>query len=765
MAKRKYRPTTNHRAYEVEDRTMVVNGRDPVLRPIRLSLPKAPPLHTIDGYGLDIKNQRFRRVEPPERLATLERKVLRELNDRSVEKASFTVTGYAIYKEFWKQLESDVEYYADAIEYIQQMWYYMVNGYWFFNHGKPTWLSPWHFRYLHFFYLVESHQYPDYRDRDRRWFNANWYAWTSTESFAKLSKDGEARQNEEGEYDMRDVGQRVLEGTANSKGRRMGDTYKALCVGDWFITQYVASKAGIISFGGEGAKAAFRDKYIPAWQRQPIWLKPVYKNNNDPSSVDYDVPRNVFGEEGLGSFYDYAGTSSEAYYDSKKINFLFCDETGKTDRRDVNSRWGTLRYCLREGEEVIGFSIQPTTVEEMDSGGGKEFFEMMENANFYVRDKDTGRTRNGLMRLFFRASDGRKGFIDSYGYSVEFEPTDWQVEEGFTVGAFDYLKRERDIYLMSGRPSDQKLYREHQRKNPIYYMDSFVSESADLGFDYAILGETISRLRQGSEAKRYNIMADPENPHGQRYLQRDPDGKFVVSIDYPQSLWNRKVKDYRYDPVVNEHVEEWRPEDMTRFVASADPITFVNHRMKRSQKDLSKASGGILELKHPDDANRSPEDWSGYLPVVTYIHQPYSTEEYVDDMINMCVLFGAMMYPERNKELIVEQFIKRGYGGYLLYDIDSRGKRKPDPGWYANNVNKQDAFTLIRDWITFRGRKCEHLELMEQLNDIRSIDEMTRYDLVAVMAGLMLGAKSRYGEQMEQFDSVEIDMDALAQAL
>ena len=743
--------------YEPADKFFVVNDEDPHLRPIVISLPEPPPIHMIDGHGLAPENQRFQRLEPPDRLVYLEKKVIREQNEKSRDKVNFTVSGYSLYKDLWEQMEEDVEYYAPAISYIRMMWYYMVNGYWCFIHGKPTYIDPWHFHYLHFFYLVESGCYPDYRDRDRRWFHFNWYGYTTTETFAHTNAHGEAIKKN-GKYEMVDLGVKVCEGTENTKGRRMGDTLKGLSIGDWIIKTIKAAQAGIISFGGEGSESAFKKKYVPAWQRQPLWLKPAYRNIQNPTKIEYNTPPNIIGEDRLESIYDFATTASEQFYDSKKLNYLFSDEDGKQTRQDVNSKWGTLRYCLREGEEIVGFSVHPTTVEDMETGGGQEFFEMMGNGNFYTRDK-SGRTRNGLFRVFFRASDGRKGSMDSYGASVEFVPTEAQEKEGMKRGAFDMLRREREVYLKSGKPSDMKLFRQHQRKNPIYYMDSFVSEAADLGFDYAILGEAIARARTTGDAKRYDIAVDTSNPDGPRHLVRTDSGKFEVSIDFPMSLWNQRVKELAYDNISNEYNDMWRPLNTTRFVASADPVDFVSNRRTRSQKDLSKAAGGILELRRTGDDSDDPRLWEGDQVVVTYINTPTSMDEYGDDMINMCVLFGAMMYPERNKTLINSHFEKRGYGGYLLYDLDDRGRAKTDAGWYANADNKQKGFTMIRDWIAFRAHKCNHIELLEQLNNIRSIDEMTRYDLVAVLCGMKLGSMSRYGEAIERFSEVEINMN------
>lgn len=747
--------------YFEADKHFYLNDRDPSLRPICISLPDPPDLRLIDGYGLPPEEQRFRRVEYPPRLKALEEEVLKDLERREAVERDFSVNGYTIYNEFWTRLDSEFQDYQTEIDFIKRMWWHRINGYWCFIKGKPTYISGPNFTYLNFFYLGEAGQFPEYRDRDRRWFLAVKYAWECTETFKELDKDGHGVKRH-GHYEMVDDGVRKFLGMVNSKGRRIGDTTKAFVLYHEFGVLEFGGICGIISFGGESAQEAFKKKLIPAWQRMPLWMKPMYSNNNNPSTICYEPPRNVYTKKGLGTTLNAASSGSEQAYDSKAVKFLIYDEAGKDKRHNAPAKWSTLKYCLMEGEKLKGFSIHPTTVEEMEDGGGKEFYSMMEGADFYVRMKDNGRTKNDLLKIFFRASDGMAGAIDSYGYSVEFEPTDWQRAEGFKEGMFHRIEKRREQYRRSGKPEDMALYRENQRKQPIYYMDSFVDEEGGLGFDYIKIGEAISRLNEHTTARRYNILRDPSNFDGPRRLVPDEKGKFHVSIDLGYDRMNQKIRMLKYDHLLGRDVWTWRPRDMTTFVAGADPITFMKKREAAGTK-RSKAAGCVFWNYDPQmDKSDNPNDWSSFRTVVTYLNEVPTEEEYNLDMLDMCILFQSPMYTENNKTGVWETFLKYGYDGYLIYDIDpNTGRKKDRPGVWLNDATKQKGFNLISDYIQQRMGKEQHLELVEQMDKIRSFDDLKRFDLLSAFMCALLGAKSSYSEILQTFEEQEVDINDL----
>ena len=747
--------------YKEADKYFVLNDNDPYLTPIYISLPTPPIATRIAGHGKPIEEQRFERVKYPPRLKALETDLMRDLKRRETIERDFRINGYTIYKAFWDKLDTYYEDYQDEIKWIKNMWWHRINGYWFYNRGKPTYITGWHFTYLNFFYLGEAGQMPDYRDRDRRWFLAQKYAYECTETFQDYGKHGKAKKVD-GEYRMVDKGKRLFYGCVNSKGRRMGDTTKALVPYHEMGAMTTGGLCGIMSFGGDSSEGIFEKKFIPAWQKFPIWMKPMYSNSNKPSVIDYEPPRNVYGEEGLGTTLDVASSANQTAYDSKAVIFILLDEEGKTIRENVNQRWATLKRCLQEGTVIKGYSIHPTTVEEMEEGGGKQFFEMMENANFYKRIIDSGQTFNGLMRVFFRASDGRLGFIDSYGYSVEYEPTDWQKEEGFDRGCFEVLNNEREQLKKIGTTESMAEYRECQRKDPIYYMDSFVTETGGLRFDYLKIGEAMDRLHITTKARRYDITTDPSEPDGVRYLIPNEEGKFLVSIDLPPERVNQKVRTLEYDPIQGMDTWTWRPRDMKTFIASGDPINYFNAGdIKRTGKKFSKV-GGVVFWNRDNrlDADEDPTKWESYRTVVTYLYSPNDPKEYLEDLLNMSVYFGAPMYPEINKTSIWEYFIERGYGGYLLYDLDPMtGRKKNKPGCYVGD--KSEGFDLIEFYTKYRLHKEEHLELLEEMDSIKSIQDLTKHDLLAAFMCALIGSKGQYASLVEKFNTDTVDLGRL----
>jgi len=178
--------------YLPHDTSVLINNDDPDLRAIRLSLPEPPPLASIAGYGLPIEDQRFKRIKIPPKLDKLRKQVLDKMESKRGKNRKFTVTLFKIQEEYWRTIDTQREYYAAEIEWIKRMWWHRMNGYWFFNRGKPTYITGWHFMYLNFWYMpdVKPDSYPHYRDRDRKEFIFHKYTYETTETFTRLSSSG-----------------------------------------------------------------------------------------------------------------------------------------------------------------------------------------------------------------------------------------------------------------------------------------------------------------------------------------------------------------------------------------------------------------------------------------------------------------------------------------------------------------------------------------------------------------------------------------------
>ncbi len=225
--------------YLLHDKFFVVNNDDPDLDKITIKLPDPPPLPTIDGYGLPAKDQYFTRAKMPARLVALEERAIENLRQQEIDNRLRTITGQGILEETWRIFEKDKHTYKKEIEWVQKQIYFVLNGYWCYINGKPTFIDGWQYAYNNFWIMLDvtkNDGYPEYRDRDRRWFHFARYCYVTTEDENGI-----------------DVGFRTCFGFMYPKHRRDGATYKALCIG-YFLTIFKrGAHAGVQSFDDSNA--------------------------------------------------------------------------------------------------------------------------------------------------------------------------------------------------------------------------------------------------------------------------------------------------------------------------------------------------------------------------------------------------------------------------------------------------------------------------------------------------------------------------------
>jgi len=365
--------------YEPADTSFIVNVEDVDLRPIRLSLPRVPSdLSLIDGYGLAPKDQRFHRIEIPPKLLRLESNCRKFVDERARQKGSqFVVTRLRLQKEFWETLIKEKDYYAQEIEWIKKFWWYRLHGYWFFNHGKPVYITGWHFVYLHTWYVpeIQPDGYPHYRDRDRKEFLIHKYCYTCTESFKNFDKDGWAISDDIGRYQMIDIGKRLCYGLLQPKNRRSGNTNKGLCIIHEIDSRTIGTDgAGIMSYTGNNAEKHFKQKMLVAWDKMPIWLVPFTITPGTPQRIIYNVPGNEFSISGLKNGISYADTGSSTYYDGQKLIAALLDESGKCFGKGTLIKMfdGSVKKIedIRVGDKLMGDDGGIRNVLVLGSGRG-----------------------------------------------------------------------------------------------------------------------------------------------------------------------------------------------------------------------------------------------------------------------------------------------------------------------------------------------------------------------------------------------------------
>jgi hypothetical protein len=373
--------------------------------------------------------------------------------------------------------------------------------------------------------------------------------------------------------------------------------------------------------------------------------------------------------------------------------------------------------------------------------------------------------------MFFPSYDGLEGFIDRFGMSVIQQPTERQVElrshAQFAVmnkGAFQYQQEKRDDYINKGTPAAMQSYRAYVKKYPHRSSELTIGTSGDMGFSYEIIDARMAELRKLKslgklDVKVGNLYRRGNNPDGDVYWRTEENGKFEISYEPPPELTNLKRRTMGWDASQGKFIPQWEPVYKGRFTLGADPVEWSNKKVDSgASKQSDPAMSVIRSFDENIDRGKNPDEYDTEDCILFYRYRPQSVEEYCDDCLMAAEWIGAMIYSERNKTLVNQHVVKRGRVGYLKHDIDPiTGKLAPEPGYYVG-TNKSDGFGLVKDWVNLHAAKCKHYALLEEIRNIRSSDELTKYDGLASWIAALRGDQSPYGKLRDNFGKQKIDL-------
>lgn len=715
-------PEKIRKGYKNADAYVLMN-EDKHLHPLWIPLPPPPTdITQIDGYGKEAKDQVFVRAEMPKRLKRL-------------------IESSSTIEDIWKELEANQIKYEEEIEFIRRQWEIYFNGYWCFINGKPTYIDGWHYIYLSWWHFKDTKR-PEYRDRNRKFYHAMKYAYTTKET-VQYDSDGKLKYKDS-EFrilETRDVGFRTVMGIAYPKHRKDGASNECLLAEYMEVITHRGSVGGIISMTGNHAQEKLFDEIlVPGWTQMPFFFRPNTTSNANPSKhILFNGDRSVgnkLSSNGLGSKISYSSTADSTLYDGGNNVWINVDEAGKTTETDVYIRHKQLKPCvsLGNGANIFGFLSYPSTVGEMEGLGGKKFFQICRESQYERRDI-SGQTTSGLIVLYMPAYEGLDGFIGKYGESIIDTPTEEQARYiGKPYGAKEHLNSKREALLLN---NDMDGYNEEVRLFPMTYMECFRTTDGDVGFNTKKINERLEELSHiRPEVRRGNFKWNNDEKDTFVIWYDDPNGKFYLSKVLAEYLTNKYYQlyidgKYHKFPVI---------EGTTRFVASADPFKFERTEHSR----MSKGGGAVFwDFDENIDSKDKPiEYWRSYKFVCSYLERTSSRDEYCEDMLMMCVYFNAMMNPEIDVDAIWRHFESRGYGGYLWYEIDAAtNTKRKTPGFNSRTAKKQRIFDLNRDYIEMHSNRCDHEDILNQWKNITSIEEMTDYDLIPCIGGCLMAAK------------------------
>lgn len=593
-------------------------------------------------------------------------------------------------------------YSDEQVDFIQNEFNKILNGYWFSNNDIPTYINGLHYFYLNYWTLEDGNT-PDYRDVDRRYFYYQEYCEKLPQCY----------------------------GVVRIKKRREGATSQATCYLVWKAITQRKSFCGIISKTGKDASDAFQYMVMNGYRNLPVFFKPraeddetktelVFKKKKDRRKSKGREKGQIFDNDiGLESKINFKNTALNSY-DSGRITALLMDEAGKWPKEvAVNQYWPIVRKTMMRGAIKVGFCLIPSTANDAKSGG-EPYKSLFDGSNHFEEPY----TATGLYRYFCPAYDGYEGFIDEYGMSIIDEPTEEQKKYileryGMKIdcGAKEYLIRQRKLI------KDKKALSEEIRMNPFDENEAFMIDQKKCYFNSEKIYNQIDFLSEETiKLRRVRLFWK--------------DTKTVDWADDPEGSWVvYKFPDKDAQNKMNEKDGLRTPANSHKYVSGIDPF--------KSSVISGKGSMGVcyvFERLDPADPNNT------CMPIAEYIDRPRLKSLFHDEMLKAAVLWGfKACYENDVGDDFVDYFSNKGFKGYLMKTPESAVDKTRKRSITKYGVTSGDGFALARQLdtcISYVENHCEKIYFPELLEELLQYDHENRtpYDRsVAFMISLLSG--------------------------
>ena len=603
-------------------------------------------------------------------------------------------------------------------DYIDNEFKYREEGLFFYNNGKPTYITGTHYMYLQWSKIDVGA--PDFRESNRLFF----IFWEACKA------------------DTRCYGMCYL------KNRRSGFSFMSSAELVNLATISSDSRFGILSKSGADAKKMFTDKVVPISINYPFFFKPIQDGMDRPKTeLAYRVPASkltrrkldtndlAMDMEGLDTTIDWKNTGDNSY-DGEKLKLLVHDESGKWERPDnILNNWRVTKTTLRLGSRIIGKCMMGSTSNALDKGG-ENFKTLYYNSDVTKRNRN-GQTSSGLYSLFIPMEWSYEGFIDTYGLPVFDTPE--EAIKGVDGNWIEYGVIEHWQNEVDGLKSDQDGLNEYYRQFPRTEQHAFRDETKQSLFNLTRIYEQIDYnedLRNTSIITRGSFQWENGIQDTRVIFYPNKDGRFLVSWIPPLHLQNHIVIKNGVKYPGNEHCGAF----------GCDPYDISG---TVDGKGSNGALSGLTKF--------SMEEVPANQFFLEYIARPQTAEIFFEEVLMACVFYGMPILAENNKPRLLFHFKRRGYRGYSM--------NRPDKVWNKLSITERDIGGIpnssedikqahaaaiesyIEDYVGMTEEGYGDMYFNRTLNDWArfNINDRTKYD-ASISSGLAIMAcnKNKY---------------------
>ena len=609
-------------------------------------------------------------------------------NSENPIKQKFTRTLAPLEKKFVTERtrqESDPGYFDDDLEIFRRKeWDRRLYGYWFYNNGKPTFITGLHYFYLNYWEIDIG--YPNYRDVDRKWFYFVSYC----------DQDPNCG------------------GILDIEKRRGGKSYRGGCYLYEGVSRASKKLGAIQSKTREDARALFAEKIIEPFQSVPDFFVPEYdKAGGKRPKTElrfFATNKKGINEEGdkddLASLINFRDSSEKAY-DGRKIHRGLVDEYGKVEDVNIEERHRTLKYCILQDGKIIGKLMYVTTVEDMGRGNARRNVKKLWNESDVNKRNDNDRTTSLLYRYFIEAYESE--FFDEYGMSLKDK-------------AVTYFN---NIFKDFEKKGDHRSLASEKRKNPFTIEDVFRSDGDTCLFNAIEISNRLSELAWKEESILYDVGNFLwESGIGSKVVWNpNPSGRFKVRY-----FLHNKEGGGDESNNVKSYGDLRIPKNTNSFVIGCDPY---DHDF--STGTPSDAAFYVMKKYDPSDPV-----FSNSL-IVEYCARP-TPKEFYEDVIKAGVYYGCMILFENQKYGLKHYMEDHGYGRFLMHFNNSL-----NPGIAASQSSKQLGAETAEIYFSENMDKIFFPGLLEDALEF-TITETTKYDRFMAFMWTLIASKYMLGK-------------------
>lgn len=535
----------------------------------------------------------------------------------------------------------------------------VFNGCWFYNNGKPFYLTGNHYFFL-VHYKMDDGNEPEFRISDAKYF----YHW-------------EACVN-----DPRCDGQIFI------KNRRSGFSNRA---NSTLIRSAILnrnSNYGIVSKTGEDAQKMF-SSLVSSFMSLPFYLQPEFDGTSNPkkslelrerSKAKKQNFEYANGIKGLNNTLSWKNTTDNAY-DGYRLKIACIDEAGKFENRaNIKELFRIIKTTTIKGKVKVGKILMGSTVNK-GSKGGESFVELFNDSTPLKRVEVTGKTSSGMYGLFIPAQDAYEGCIDIYGYPVyevdENTPKRYGWQNGvmieITTGSLQELQAAIDAL-----GDDQDAINEQKRQFPRNLGEAFRPESGGNSFN---IEKIVSQLD-------FLSSIEPQYEIGDFYwielyktvgFKAHKNGRFKVLWRPEQHKANMYEEMLSLKSPLNKH----------EGIVAIDP---VDHSKTTDSKRFSYTAMHVFKIYDYDN-----DIISGNF-VLEYLYRHDNAIKFYEDVLMVAMYYGYKILIENQKIGIKNHLQPLGFINYF--------EKRPENSLSSKNIKQKEVGVPMNDFVASVMVEC-----------------------------------------------------------